>query len=165
MFENLWLKHRCLSNWALFLVDKLEIFKLMLAEESYMICDKKYFVSGSMVTAVSTLPTSAIPNAKSQILKGVTRTLPFDQCCGCKQRKYHLSVSAGFHAGTHSNSIQTDPDDLLKHFDSLNFPEEHSLIENMYNDTENEYTDLCDGTRNNLLVLPCLLYTSPSTRD
>ena len=98
--------------------------------------------------------TSFVNNTKGPTGAGVTGKLSSDQYCGCNNPKHRLGVSAGFHASTHNGSIQTDPRDLLNQFDNQNFPEEHAQIQSMYNDTTNQYPDLCDGTRENLLVLP-----------
>ena len=107
-----------------------------------------------MAISPFTPSTSTVSNAKGPALAGAIGKLPLDQNCGCQNHKHRLGVSAGFGACTHGDSTQTDPDDLLNHFDISNFPEEHKLVLNMYNNTANEYPDLCDGTRDNLLVLP-----------
>ena len=99
------------------------------------------------------LSMALVTSSKHFHVKGNILTPPLDQNCNC-QRKYFLGFSVPFQKCTHSDSTTTDPDDLLKHFDIANYPEEHTLIQNMYTDTENEYIDLCDGTRGNLLVLP-----------
>ena len=98
-------------------------------------------------------PSTLLTNSNNLQLKAKILTPPLDKNCNC-QRKYFLGLSVPFQKGTHNDSTTTDPDDLLKHFDIANYPEEHALIQNMYTDTEHEYTDLCDGTRGNLLVLP-----------
>ena len=65
-----------------------------------------------------------------------------------------MGFSDLFRRHTHQDVDTTDPADLLNLFDPTNFPKEHQQLQDMDNNTTTNYSDVCDGTREKLLVLP-----------